>query len=420
MKRILLLILLLCPFIVKAEIRDLNLINQYNTGYSEVYYMGDYFFLVYDVYNNQKDYAFAAMDLEGNYLYEYESPDYGRYVLFDYENVYFLYTLHDNNNYNLHIEKHNPKTGELINTITINDVDSFGYTYNFYFYEDSIGIDSHGVKGTNFVVKKDLSSYETVDGLANYDQVNISNPYFNYLPRNENNTLYNYLKENKIDEFTLSGNSILVGNYYYTYTYDSTGEIKPNLIMVDKEMEDYNVISVNNKDFYDGSLIKPDTLNITGIANYDGKVLLTLRYNGECILAQSPSKRFGDGCNDDTYVQIYKPYYNISTKTDGRGEIKVSQNNADVGEGITFEIIPEEGYVLGEVKVTDSEGNVVTFTDYKFTMPSADVLIEAVFIKDSKNPNTNDIINICKVVFLISLVTYLLSITVIKPKKKLI
>ena len=79
--------------------------------------------------------------------------------------------------------------------------------------------------------------------------------------------------------------------------------------------------------------------------------------------------------------------YAIDTKTTGQGDIKVV-SRSEAGEGVTFEVIPKEGYVLGEVKVTDMNGNVLTFKDCTFTMPSSDVLIEVTFLP--KNPLTVD------------------------------
>jgi len=82
----------------------------------------------------------------------------------------------------------------------------------------------------------------------------------------------------------------------------------------------------------------------------------------------------------------YEYLYNVNVQTDGNGEIVVSKNK-EYGNGeITFTIKPKEGYVLGSVKVTDANGNVLTFTDYTFTMPYADVLIQATF--QLKNPDT--------------------------------
>ena len=95
-------------------------------------------------------------------------------------------------------------------------------------------------------------------------------------------------------------------------------------------------------------------------------------------------------------VAEIKTKYNIETKvTSGKGTIKVV-NTASSGDEITFEVVPEKGYVLDVVKVTDASGKVVTFKDYKFTMPSADVTIEAIFVKKVdkiieekiKNPET--------------------------------
>ncbi len=90
-------------------------------------------------------------------------------------------------------------------------------------------------------------------------------------------------------------------------------------------------------------------------------------------------------------VVAIKTRYNIEAKvTGGKGTVKVI-NVANSGDEITFEVVPEKGYVLDVVKVTDANGNVVTFTDYKFTMPSADVTIEVSFKKKSVIPIVPDI-----------------------------
>ena len=77
-----------------------------------------------------------------------------------------------------------------------------------------------------------------------------------------------------------------------------------------------------------------------------------------------------------------------------------SQNEVYQGEGVKFRIIPNAGYVLDYVKVTDANGNVVTFTSNTFTMSSADVTIEAVF-KRIVNPETaTNIIGIALVIII--------------------
>ena len=108
--------------------------------------------------------------------------------------------------------------------------------------------------------------------------------------------------------------------------------------------------------------------------------------------------------------------YQITPKVQGEGEIKVVSRSEAGGE-VTFEVTPKPGYVLSAVKVTDAAGNVITFTDYTFTMPSADVTIEAKFVKSAVvpiNPNTGDAIITGIVILLVSL----LAVLLIKRKEK--
>ena len=78
----------------------------------------------------------------------------------------------------------------------------------------------------------------------------------------------------------------------------------------------------------------------------------------------------------------------IETKTDGNGTVTAVASSR-YGEDVSFTVTPKEGFVLGEVKVTDEFGNVVTFTDYHFTMPNANVVIDVTFLP--KNSETADI-----------------------------
>ena len=89
---------------------------------------------------------------------------------------------------------------------------------------------------------------------------------------------------------------------------------------------------------------------------------------------------------------------NIKTNVVGKGSVIVVDSSL-AGNDVTFKVEPQEGYVLSVVKVIDQKGNIVTFTDYTFTMPSADVTIEAVFIK---NPDTLDGVIVFLLVFAVS------------------
>ncbi len=85
--------------------------------------------------------------------------------------------------------------------------------------------------------------------------------------------------------------------------------------------------------------------------------------------------------------KIYNLASDINIKVIGKGNIEVIENSI-VGEAVTFTVTPAPGYEISKIIVTDSQGNKIEFTDYTFTMPDSDVLIEVEFIT---NPNTVDI-----------------------------
>ena len=91
-------------------------------------------------------------------------------------------------------------------------------------------------------------------------------------------------------------------------------------------------------------------------------------------------------------ILYFSIIHKVETKTDGNGTVEATKVEANWGDEVKFTITPNPGFVLSEVKVTDSEGNVVIFTDNTFTMPNADVLIEASF--KVENPETVAFISI--------------------------
>ena len=101
----------------------------------------------------------------------------------------------------------------------------------------------------------------------------------------------------------------------------------------------------------------------------------------------------------------------IETKTDGNGNVTAVPSSR-YGEDVSFTVTPKEGFVLGEVKVTDEFGNVVIFNDYHFTMPNANVVIDVTFLP--KNSETADIAIVALVV--IALGT---GIVLLKNRKRL-
>ena len=133
------------------------------------------------------------------------------------------------------------------------------------------------------------------------------------------------------------------------------------------------------------------------------------KYTGKCWEASVHT--------DDSYVQptsagnsyFIRPVielektdviYTITTKTDGNGKVTASASEARGDENITFTVTPNKGYVLDYIAVTDDNGNTIIFDDYKFTMPNADVTIEAKFV--AENPDTVDNIGLYLTLFGIS------------------
>ena len=94
-------------------------------------------------------------------------------------------------------------------------------------------------------------------------------------------------------------------------------------------------------------------------------------------------------------TEAYYLPLNIETKVrgEGKGTIEAVKNGRR-GEEITFKVTPQEGFVLGEVLVTDKNGNTIVFTDYTFTMPNADVTIEAIFVPENSDTADIEIITI--------------------------
>ena len=91
----------------------------------------------------------------------------------------------------------------------------------------------------------------------------------------------------------------------------------------------------------------------------------------------------GNYYNDKTLY--FRFPYKIYTKTDGNGDIEVI-DSAAIGENIQFKVKAKEGYKLVSLRITDENGNSIEYhnvnEDTVFTMPNANVTIEARFMKN--------------------------------------
>lgn len=116
----------------------------------------------------------------------------------------------------------------------------------------------------------------------------------------------------------------------------------------------------------------------------------------------------------DTYVLYFDTIYNVFTKVNGSGHLSVDKDQANYSDEVTFTATPDEGFALSEIIATDKNGNVLKFTDNKFTMPSADVTVEATFTKLNPETSADDIKNIlASIVILLAL----LAIALITSQK---
>ena len=89
------------------------------------------------------------------------------------------------------------------------------------------------------------------------------------------------------------------------------------------------------------------------------------------------------------------PSYGVSTPASDNGTVSVSPKNASAGTTVTVTVEPDSGYVLGDLRVTDKNGDDVKLTDqgngkYTFTMPAGGAEVSADFVKEAKtNPFTD-------------------------------
>ena len=256
------------------------------------------------------------------------------------------------------------------------------------------------VDGTDMQIIKDGSNYvaffEEYNSTPNHNQTNFTQRILFYYDSNFNEkwriTTPAYSKTyqecSAPDERTaltaLDGNILYLSNETTTQTFKIYGSNKEELASLPaSELPDVSYYPYF-ADFTEKGLFVIYHLKIGGCSEANKMEHIdpinpfnkpNTKYNVQFLVSPSP------------YLAYYLEYsYNIYTKKTGEGTISVNKETANSNDEVEFTITPAEGYVLGEVKVTDSRGNTVVFTQNKFTMPSADVTIEVVFL--AINPGT--------------------------------
>lgn len=90
-----------------------------------------------------------------------------------------------------------------------------------------------------------------------------------------------------------------------------------------------------------------------------------------------------DGWDDRTDGESYK----VTVEQPEHGTIRTSRGSASAGSTVTLTAIPDSGYMLDSLTVTDSRGVSLALTEkngrYTFTMPEGAVTVHAVFVPET-------------------------------------
>ena len=125
-----------------------------------------------------------------------------------------------------------------------------------------------------------------------------------------------------------------------------------------------------------------------------GGATVTFDENGNAIVGASSEQTF-------TFTAILKPVsssgpggggvttpsYDVTIAQPEGGTVSVDPTDAEAGEEVTVTVKPDEGLTLGDLIVTDEDGNTVKVAanedgTYSFEMPEGDVTITATFVCD--------------------------------------
>ena len=126
-------------------------------------------------------------------------------------------------------------------------------------------------------------------------------------------------------------------------------------------------------------------------------------------------------------VAIIPSYERVSNSVDvedniGTKEIKIEVNSVSTvvyDDKVKFTIIPEEGYELDKIEITDEDNNKINYrktdkdNEYEFTMPDKSVKIKPIYRKIEKlvNPKTGN-----NIFIVLLLIISLISISYYKIK----
>ena len=173
-------------------------------------------------------------------------------------------------------------------------------------------------------------------------------------------------------KYDLAGNVVLTGDYLHDKMYNT----------------DYQGICYNKQ------------LQKYFLAGTDGTLIVT--YSGSMPI---------NNVYDNAIVATFKePVYPIVSEAK-EGKVEVDEE-ARAGTTVELRIIPNDGYAVDKVVVTDAKGNVIPITNNTFIMPASKVTVVVTYKALPKtNPSTGNYIYyiMLGLTIMLALATYLVS-----------
>ena len=453
MKKILFLIILLIPFMIKAEQMSLDFQTEelYSVSQQNIFYKDGYLFLdsnidinaITHIPKDTKETTISYYNKNGDCLKtKYIEHYYLQLVFSNEEDLYGFGQKDGNTDYFIF------RLDEDFNIIK-----EFDLNTNSPFPQDS-----GYPMAKSFIVdnKVEFVYNDTIENKYYVIQLNKELTNFEVIPIEE------YDKPEKFYIITADGELVyrvnlveFKDNYYYIVNRDQAGCNTPKcptygaLVKLDKNYKKVWEKVFNNYFTFNGIAVNSSNMYVLGAVGQEVGTLLVLDAEGTmvdkieektavnnviarddilllnsgtvCVSYVSFVYHDYNGCQSDIRHRVYRMIYDIETKVSkGKGKVEVVPHSRK-GEGITFKVSPGEGYVLGEVTVTDANGNTVKFHDYTFTMPSANVTIEAAIVKKEAsiiNPETKGFIASTFVsIFIISMIVIFTFYKKIKAKQ---
>ena len=379
------------------------------------------------------------------------SDDY--YILvdltsFDKENYIASVIKKEANGYTLHLMKYNNKNIVWDKEIKKLTEDEIKYESIF------LSSEMHGIISKLYIKNNYIYSYSVTENdnkyvstISKYDKD--GNLIKEIVPNNidelQNSIIIKYFvdKSDNITAYILT----YVDNKPKTYVvkYDESGKEfwKTNTLLYDTELNEGTTLDMNafsNNMFELGNdnilinindsvnyiaTVNPIIINSKGeiIWKYEGnyliKTAISSKDKDKIILVGMTKKQRIRGKIDDAsqpendipegVVIKYSISYNVNIEEEGKGVVDVDIKNAKNGDIVKIDAKPDKGYRVGEIIVTDSNGNVIDVKDNKFIMPSSVVTVKVIFTNTPvENPKTGflDLTVILVVAILLSTIVY--------------